>query len=296
MDACLLPPPLRPDDRLWAMMPSGALRERETFEQGIAVLRSHPYTLHLSANINDQHGYLAGTDPQRRLALMAGLQGDYQGIFCGRGGYGGARLLEQWQWPPTPAKWLVGFSDVTALLWGLATQGIASIHGPLITTLAQEPDWSQQRLFDCLAGRSIPPLSGQGWGSGIAEGILLPGNLTVATHLLGTPLCPTLQRVILALEDVGEAPYRLDRMLTQWRLSGLLQQVNGIALGQFSHCQSPAGVPSLTAEAVLRDRLGDLGIPIVANLPFGHDGPNAALPVGVPAQLDGDRGILTVEI
>lgn len=296
MDACLLPPSLQSGDCLWAMMPSGALREMKQFEQGVAVLRSHPYPLHLSTNINDQHGYLAGTDTQRRLALMAGLKGDYQGIFCGRGGYGGARLLEQWQWPPTPAKWLIGFSDVTTLLWGLATQRIASVHGPVITTLAQEPDWSQQRLFDCLAGRPIAPLSGQGWGQGTADGILLPGNLTVATHLLGTPLCPNLQQVILALEDVGEAPYRIDRMLTQWRLSGLLKQVKGIALGRFSNCQAPAGIPSLTVEEVLRDRLGDLGIPIVSNLPFGHDGPNAALPVGVPAQLDGDQGILTVEI
>ncbi len=294
MNACQLPPFLQPGDDLWVTMPSGVLRERDAFERGVAVLRSHHYTVHLSPNITDQWGYLAGTDLQRRQALTAGLKGDYPGIFCGRGGYGGARLLEDWAWPPTPPKWLVGFSDVTALLWGLATQGIASVHGPVMTTLAQEPDWSQQRLFDWLAGRPIPPLTGKGWGRGRTTGILLPGNLTVATHLLGTPLCPNLEQVILALEDVGEAPYRIDRMLTQWRISGVFKQVKGIALGRFRDCKAPAGIPSLTVEEVLRDRLGDLGIPIVSELPFGHGVPNAALPVGFPAQLDGDRGTLTV--
>jgi len=294
MDACQLPPFLQPDDQVWITMPSGTLREQDGFEQGLAVLRSYPYPLYLSSNINDQWGYLAGTDQQRRLDLLSGLKGDYQAIFCGRGGYGGARLLEEWHWPPTLAKWVVGFSDVTALLWGLAAQGIASIHGPVITTLAQEPAWSQQRLFDWLAGRPIAPLSGEGWGQGTTAGILLPGNLTVATHLLGTPLVPDMQHVILALEDVGEAPYRIDRMLTQWRLSGVLNKVKGIALGQFSHCEAPAEIPSLTVEEVLRDRLGDLGIPIVSNLPFGHEPPNAALPVGVPAQLDSDQGVLTI--
>lgn len=294
MKACQLPPFLQPGDDLWVTLPSGTLRERDAFDQGVAALRSHAYKVHFSTNITDQWGYLAGTDTRRRLALTQGLKGDYQGIFCGRGGYGGARLFEDWEWPPTSSKWLVGFSDVTALLWGLATQGIASIHGPVMTTLAQEPDWSQQRLLDWLAGRPILPLTGKGWGQGKAEGILLPGNLTVATHLLATSLFPNLSQVILALEDVGEAPYRIDRMLTQWRLSGVLKQVKGIALGRFSDCQAPTGIPSLTVEEVLRDRLGDLGIPIVSDLPFGHGAPNAALPVGVPAQLDGDRGILTV--
>ena len=120
------------------------------------------------------------------------------------------------------------------------------------------------------------------------------GNLTVATHLLGTSLQPDLTDVILAFEDVAEVPYRIDRMLTQWRLCGAFSKVRGIALGRFSRCQAPAGIPSFTVEEVLRDRLGDLGIPVVSGLPFGHDGANAVLPVGVSAQLDGDQGTLSV--
>lgn len=128
----------------------------------------------------------------------------------------------------------------------------------------------------------------------MANGVLLPANLTVATHLLGTPILPDLDGVILAWEDVTEAPYRIDRLLTQWRLSGALSKVRGIALGRFSRCEAPPNIPSLKIEEVLRDRLGDLNIPIVSDLPFGHDGANAALPVGVLACLDAQQGTLSI--
>jgi muramoyltetrapeptide carboxypeptidase len=137
-------------------------------------------------------------------------------------------------------------------------------------------------------------LQGKGWGGGQVQGRLLPANLTVATHLLFTPAQVAMEGAILAIEDVGEAPYRIDRMLTQWRTSGVLAKVAGIAIGRFSQCEPPEGIPSFTIEEMLRDRLSDLGIPIVSGLPFGHDGENAALPVGVNALLDGDRGILKV--
>ncbi|MEM7650028.1 MAG: LD-carboxypeptidase, partial [Cyanobacteria bacterium P01_A01_bin.70] len=173
-------------------------------------------------------------------------------------------------------------------------QGIASVHGPLLTTLGQEPDWSRQRLFDWVSGRAIAPLQGVTWQPGQVTGRLLPANLTVATHLLGTPHEPDLNGVILAFEDVTEAPYRLDRMLTHWRMLGKFAPVAGVAIGRFSRCDAPDGIPSLDVETVLRDRLNDLGIPVVAELPFGHDGVNAALPVGAAATLDADAGTLTV--
>ena len=199
---------------------------------------------------------------------------------------------------PTPhsplPKWLIGFSDITALLWSLSQVGISGVHAPVLTTLATEPDWSIQRLFDWVEGRPLPPLQGTGWGGGVVTGMLLPANLTVATHLLGTSIQPNFDGVILALEDVTEAPYRIDRLLTQWRLSGAFTKVKGIALGRFSRCEPPANISSLTIEEVLRDRLSDLNLPIVSNLPFGHDGCNAALPVGIPATLDADKGQLSV--
>lgn len=295
MQPCQLPPPLQPGDRLWVINPSGTLREPERLERGLAVWQERGYILERSPGLTDQWGYLAGKDSDRRQQLQTGLLNpQIKGILCGRGGYGGARLLEDWVWPRHDRKWLIGFSDITSLLWSYAIQGVASVHGPVLTTLADEPAWSVQRLFDLVEGRGLPPLKGTGWVGGTVQGRLLPANLTVATHLLGTPLQPDLSGVILALEDIGEAPYRIDRLLTQWRSSGALSQIKGIALGRFSQCQAPPEIPSLTIQEVLRDRLADLGIPVVADLPFGHNGPNAALPVGGRVCLEGDLGLLSL--
>jgi muramoyltetrapeptide carboxypeptidase len=294
MHLCQPPTPLKPGDLLRVIASSGTLREQTAFLAGLEVWRQQGYQVELTPGYADRWGYLAGTDGDRRQQLSTALQDpECRGILCARGGYGGARLLEDWVFPASEPKWLIGFSDVTALLWHLSHQGIAGVHGPLLTTIANEPDWSCDRLFKWVTGKSLAPLQGTGWGGGTGTGLLLPANLTVATHLLNTPHQPDLAGVILALEDVGEAPYRIDRMLTQWRMTGALQQVKGIALGRFSQCAPPANIPSFTVEEVLRDRLGHLGLPIVADLPFGHDGVNAALPVGLPVTLDSDRGTLT---
>lgn len=292
---CQLPPPLKPGDLLRVITPSGALREWDAFNAGVEIWRSRGYKVEVSDGVEHRWGYLAGKDSDRRKLLLNAWQDPQcRGILCARGGYGSARILENWTWPEVEtSKWLIGFSDITALLWSLSSTGISGVHAPVLTTLASEPDWSIERLFDLLEGRPLAPLQGTGWGGDIVTGILLPANLTVATHLLGTPLQPNFDNVILALEDVTEAPYRIDRLLTQWRCSGAFSKVRGIALGRFSRCEPPPNIPSLTIEEVLRDRLGDLGIPIVANLPFGHDGCNAALPVGITAQLNADNGVLS---
>ncbi|MGB3311029.1 MAG: LD-carboxypeptidase [Nodosilinea sp.] len=290
------PPPLQAGDRLKVIAPSGALRELERFNQGVEIWRRWGFTVDISPGASDRWGYLAGADANRRQQLAQALADPTcRGILCARGGYGGTRLLEGWQWPkPLAPKWLIGFSDITSLLWSLGKQGIVGIHGPLLTTLATEPEWSQQRLKHLVMGDSLPALRGAGWGYGSVVGRLWPANLTVATHLLGTPHQPDLSGAILAFEDVTEAPYRIDRMLTHWRMAGQFAGVKGIALGRFSRCEPPEGVPSFTVAEVLRDRLGDLGIPVVADLPFGHDGSNAALPVGAMARLDGNAGSLEI--
>lgn len=296
MKRCQPPAPLKPGDLLRVISPSGTLREMSAFELGVEVWRKRGYRVESTPGFDDRHGYLAGTDTNRRTQLEIALKDpECKGILCARGGYGGARLLEDWTFLSTDPKWLIGFSDITSLLWSFSLQGISGVHAPLLTTIAAEPDWSKERLFDWVAGRPLRSLTGSGWGGGQATGLLLPANLTVATHILNTPLQPDLSGIVLAFEDVSEAPYRIDRMLTQWRLSGAFQKVCAIALGRFSQCDPPSNIPSFTTNEVLHDRLSDLGIPIVSDLPFGHDGENAALPVGVPVLLDGDRGILSFD-
>ena len=312
------PAPLRPGDRVRLVAASSALEGLERLEKGIAVLEGWGLAVEAHPAPLRRWGYLAGADRERRGDLLAsspdgsalagagagaGAGADQAALLaCIRGGWGAARLLEQ---PlALPPSWLLGFSDVTSLLWAMASRGQGgAIHGPLVTSLATEPEWSRERLRDLLFGHPLADLQGEGWSGGSATGPLLAGNLTVATHLLGTRHLPPMQGAILILEDVGEAPYRLDRLLTHWRLCGALQQLAGIGLGRFTGCDDPDGEPGdvspgparrFTAEQVLRDRTADLGIPVVAGLPVGHEPGNAALPLGVRARLDGERGLLQI--
>jgi muramoyltetrapeptide carboxypeptidase len=295
------PPALQPGDRLTVIAPSGCLRETTAFEQGVAIWRSRGYDVVCPPELDDRHGYLAGTDADRRSRLRAAWRDpEVKGILCLRGGYGGTRLLEDFEWSEADRrspKWLIGFSDITSLLWSLARVGVGTVHGAVLTTLAAEPDRSRQRLFDWVEGRAIAPLSGRmlvnpansanlANNNSAITGWLCPANLAVGTSLLGTRHQPDFTGAIVAFEDVGEAPYRLDRMLTQWRSMGAFAGVRGIALGRFSQAEVPAGYPSFSIEELMRDRLGDLGIPIVMDLPFGHDGENAALPCGAIATID----------
>jgi len=310
---------LQPGDLLRAISPSGTLRELTNFERGLEIWKSRGYRVELSPGFDDRWGYLAGSDENRVRQLADALNDpDCRGILCVRGGFGSTRLLEKGKVgqqenaklqesenAPSPMpdaqfpipdshspKWLIGFSDITALLWNHDKLGIWGVHGPLLATLGAEPDWSVDRLFDCVEGRPLASLSGKGWGGGRATGRLFPANLTVATHLLGTPYQPDLTGAILAFEDVSEAPYRVDRMLTTWRMAGAFAGVRGIALGRFSRCEVDSKIPSFSIEEVLRDRLGDLNIPIVSDLPFGHEGVNAALPMGIEASIDAESGLL----
>ena len=291
---CKLPPVLHKGDLVIAIAPSGAIKTTDTLEPGLAIWRKRGYRVEMGLNYQSRYGYLAGSDRQRREDLAAAWHNpECKAIVTVRGGYGGARLLEDWSWDTTNPKWLIGFSDVTSLLWSLATVGISGLHAPVLTSLAAEPEWAIARMFDYLETGRLEALKGTAGVGGLASGILLPGNLTVATHLLKTNLQPNFEGVILALEDVTEYPYRIDRMLTQWRMMGAFEQVKGIALGRFSRCEPYPGTSSWTIAEVLRDRLEDLGIPLVYNLPFGHDGVNAALPVGQLVTLNGDTGVLS---
>ncbi|MDX1976042.1 MAG: LD-carboxypeptidase [Pseudanabaenaceae cyanobacterium bins.68] len=291
----LMPPFLSPGDQISVVAPCGSLSlsQLESLEHGVKIWRDRGYKLDRPEFA--AWGYLAGRDDQRRSQLLAAWQDpNTTAILVAKGGYGAMRLLEQWSWQELAPKWLIGFSDVTALLWSMAASDRAGgLHGDLLTTLATQPPWVIEQMFGWLEGK-LPQvtLAGQGWGGGKGQGKLLAANLNLATHLIGTPHFPAWQKPILAIEEVGELPYQVDRMLTHWRLTGLIQQLGGIALGRFSH--PPLTKPSLTMTEVLRDRLGDLNIPIVADLPFGHQGENAPLPLGYLVELDGDLGTLTI--
>ncbi len=174
LKSCQLPPLLQPGDLVIAIAPSGAVKTTDALEQGLAVWRSRGYRVELGENYRSCCGYLAGSDRQRRLDLAAAWHNpECKAIVAIRGGYGGARLLEDWTWDNTNPKWLIGFSDVTSLLWSLATGGISGLHASVLTTLASEPEWAIARMFNYLETGQLEPLQGQlrNWWTGY-------GNIT----------------------------------------------------------------------------------------------------------------------
>jgi muramoyltetrapeptide carboxypeptidase len=194
---------------------------------------------------------------------------------------------------PGPAKMLVGFSDITALHAALQATGRVSIHGPVVTQLATQPATVTERFFAILEDGTSPPapIHGTPVAGGVAEGPLLGGNLSVLTRLLGTPWLPDLDGAVLLLEDVGERPYRIDRMWTHLRLAGILERVAGVALGDFTDCEDPDG--DFTLRDVLGTLLGETGLPCVGGLPVGHGAVNVPVALGTHVRLDGGTGVLT---
>ena len=286
--------PLKNGDLFHIVAASSQISNKEDLQAGITVLQEWGLICNHIDNIDRSWGYLAGSDEDRFNELHPNSH--FPLIAFARGGWGSARLLERRQ--PWKEGWMVGFSDLTSILLARLASGFkGGVHGPLITTLGSEPDWSQDRLKSILFGNSVPDIYGDPWGGGVSKGHLIVGNLTVLTHLIGTEHLPNFKKSILILEDIGEAPYRIDRMLTHLRLAGILQQLSGLGFGAFTKCDEDKDVdrkPSFELLDVFRDRTKGLEIPIVSKLPIGHCLGNAALPQGSQAILNGDKGRLSL--
>jgi muramoyltetrapeptide carboxypeptidase len=197
---------------------------------------------------------------------------------------------------PQMGQPIVGFSDITALHQWQQRHGLISIHGPVLTQLGRLGRATSERLFSLLeSGSPAEPLQGTAtFVEGVAEGPLLGGNMSVFTRLLGTPFMPNLEGAILLLEDVGERPYRLDRMWTHLELAGAFRKVSGIVLGSFTHCEERAQQEvSYTSQDLLRELAVATGLPCAAGFPIGHGDINEPVPLGVRVRLDSAARRLT---
>ena len=283
--------PLKPGARIRAVNPGTWMDTDTDLQPLIERCDAQKWHLEIPATVTRQWRYFSGTDRERISDLAAAWNDPtVDAVLTLGGGWGAARVLEAGFRFPRRPKWSLGFSDTSSLLLAQWAAGLpGGIHGSSGGTDAQ---W--QRTVALLRGEPVAPLQGEPRRRGIACGPLVVTNLTVATHLIGTPWLPSLKGAILVLEDVGEAPYRVDRMLTQWRSAGLLEHLAGVACGRFSWAKDDILPGDFTMEEILEERLGDLGIPLVLNLPVGHGRPNQALPLGSQAQLDGQRGLLSL--
>lgn len=295
------PPRLRHGERIEVVAPSGPVPHAR-FERGLRILRrTFGRNVGVAEQVGAQAGFLAGDDAMRLSALQRALGADDAGaVVAARGGYGATRLLPRLD--PAPLrehpKIVVGFSDVTALLCWVATEaGLCSLHGPVVTQLAELAPSDLDRLTTWLTGEIPPPLAaeeGTSVAGGTVEGPLLPGNLEVLRSLVGTRFLPSASGCIVALEEVGEAPYRIDRALTQLLQAGFFRGVRGVVVGDLYRCEQPEAPPGApTARDVVLERLSTLGVPVVTGFGFGHaPGRNAALPVGARVRLHADDCIL----
>ncbi|MGH8328722.1 MAG: S66 peptidase family protein [Steroidobacteraceae bacterium] len=285
-------PALRAGDPVSVIAPAGPF-DRASFEAGLAIV-ARRYEVDYDSGLLTRHRYLAGSDARRLGELWSALADTgSRAIFCARGGYGVMRLLAGLEGLAPVAKPVIGFSDITVLHQVLQRQRLVSIHGPVLTQLARLDTQTHERLFELLESEEpAADLTGtETYVNGTAEGPLLGGNLSVLTRLLGTPFLAPLEGAVLLLEDVGERPYRLDRMWTHLELAGVFRQVRGIVLGAFTACEDKDA--DYSSADVLRELAAATGLPCAAGFPIGHDLHNQPVPLGVRVRLDADSRRLT---
>ena len=271
--------------------------DRETFDRGVRVLHEMGFATVIPEEIMAADRYLAGPDAQRAVLLQRLFEDDrIEAVICARGGYGCLRVLPLLDYERIAAhpKIFVGFSDVTALLSAITQRcGFAVLHGPVVTSLADGVESTRESLLAAISTDTTAMLRPAGAVTvrpGRARGVVAGGNLTTLCHLIGTPFQPSFRGRIVFMEDRGEAPYRIDRMLTQLKLAGCLEGVRGLALGNFTDCGSYEEVLGVFGE-----RFADADIPILAGLPVGHAEPNLTLPFGIRAVLDADGQTLSFD-
>ncbi len=293
-------PALKPGDRVRLVAPASPFEKRK-FELGVRRLVGMGFEPVWDRREFTRTGFLAGGDDARAERLERALvEDESQAVWCIRGGYGTARVIERVDLERIrqAGKLLIGFSDVTALMVNIcAPGGCVCVHGPVITQLGRVPGGSVQWLMRIVtrpeAGGRVPLGRVRTLVGGRARGRLVGGNLSVLVSLVGTPWLPSLAGAILIIEDVGEQAYRLDRLWCQLRQSGSLRGVVGVVVGSLEECE-PAGRGRWSARSVLDRAVAEWGVPAVSGASFGHIDRNVALPMGVLAQLDAGRKSLTL--
>lgn len=305
------PKRLKAGDTVGVIAPSSSISE-ESFAKALQNLSNLGVKTKVGQYARGEKGFLAGTDAER-LHDIHWAFGDKEidAVWCVRGGYGLSRLLPQVDFAliKQNPKIFIGYSDITALHVAIfQNTGLVTFHGPVAAS--EMSDYSKTHVVNALMNPSAPykialspynqaqtsPLfKTETITPGRCRGPLIGGNLSLLSAMAGTPSgLKNLKGKILFLEDIEERPYRVDRMLTQLRQSVDLRALAGIALGVFEGCQPPAGRPSQTVQEVIKDRLGDLGVPLIYGLSFGHIRDQCTLPLGVEAELNTEKATLTL--
>ncbi|MEX0288651.1 MAG: LD-carboxypeptidase [Flavobacteriaceae bacterium] len=305
----ILPKRLKPGDTLGLIAPGYAISE-EILEETKATLSEMGFNTHNTPGILGRHGYFSNTDAIRVKDLNSMFADpEIAGIICVRGGYGCTRILENINYDQIRRhpKVLLGFSDITALLNGIHQRtGLITFHGPVGSTLEDTYSISQLQQLVIKASENLeirnailedhlpeePEYERYTITKGKASGKLVGGSLTLVNALMGTPYEIDFTDKIVCLEDVEEAPYRIDRMLTQLLSGPTFKKAAGIMFGVCAGCNSSTNPNSFTLKEVVLDRIKPVGIPAVYGMSFGHVKQNFSFPIGLSATLDCDKKTL----
>ncbi len=306
------PKRLKAGDTIGLITPSSNTWEDEEIHFAADVLKSFGFKVKKGKYIFERNGYLAGKDKDRAWDINDMFQNkDIDGIFCLRGGYGSPRILPylDYELIAKNPKVLIGYSDITALLNAIyARTGLITFHGPIakqnfteytlqsfkkiLFTPQANVDLASPPIFEAKEGQAEKDNRVTLINKGLAHGQLIGGNLSLMVKLIGTPFEPDYTNKILFLEDVEEAPYRIDGMLTHLKISGRLSKLSGIVFGKCTDCSATGN--SLSIEEVIKDRLGDLNIPVLKGLMIGHIDDISTIPIGAMSTLDANNKKLTL--
>ena len=285
-----IPARLKPGDTIGVVAPAGPF-DRQTFLRGVRIIEDMGFNIFTPPGLFEKNRYLAGSD-NHRVQFVNQLFADtsVDAIICARGGYGSMRILPLLDFDAIQnnPKAFIGFSDITILLSVLFSRcNLVTFHGPVVTSLADASEETKSSLLSNVTSDNnleIKLLSGKTIIPGVATGEVCGGNLTMLCHLVGTPFAPDFENKVLFLEDRGEAPYRIDRMLVHMVLAGCFKGLSGIILGTFEECGPIEDVIKIILEVFEK-----YSIPVLAGLDAGHGRHNLTIPLGIEATLDADR-------
>ena len=292
----LVPRPLRKGDLVGVVAPGSAVR-RPALEAGLRALERLGLRVRLGETLFANDGFLAGSDEHRARDLVAMIEDDeVRAIHFARGGWGTSRLLDAvpWKTLARKPKLLIGYSDLTTLFAAaLDRSRLSCVYGPMVAELGDRREFDRASLlrayFRPLAALSLEVPERGVLIPGRAEGRVAGGCLTLLAHLAGTGYAPDLRGSILLIEEIGEPPYRIDRMLTQMRRAGMLDGVAGVLVGSLTECTTRGTGPSPSARRVIASFFEARRIPLVADLPFGHVRGKRSIPLGFRARIDTPR-------
>lgn len=293
----LLPPPLHHGDKIAIVTPA-TTADVHVLEHARQIISEYGYEpVVMPHALDGRYGTFGGTAENRVSDLAAALNDTtYKAVICSRGGYGVVHLLEALEDSvgQLPLKWVVGFSDITALHAFMQSRGVASIHGPMCATLGSDAACTR-RLMDLLAGKREPlSFAPHRYNrQGHAGGRLTGGNIAVWSHLMETPYTMIKPGDILFIEEVEEPAYKIQRVLYQLRLSGVLERLGGLVVGQMSRCHG--GVDFTGVYEMIRDMVAPYDFPVAFDAPIGHVKVNHPVISGAAVTLDvSDEGAVIV--